>query len=176
MRRALRLHPDSHRDAVARIEVEAARPEPGRLVLHYVLTGRTGDILWPSLAEPARTDELWRHTCFELFLRPAGDPGYCEFNFSPSTRWAAYRFGGYRTGMAPAEACPRIAVRPGADRFEMDVELALAEIADVTLRLGLAAVVEEKGGRMSYWALNHPSGKPDFHHADGFALELATSP
>jgi len=33
-------------------------------------------------------------------------------------------------------------------------------------------VIEARDGRISYWALNHPTNKPDFHHADGFALKL----
>ena len=40
------------------------------------------------------------------------------------------------------------------------------------LRLGLSAVVEDVDGILSYWALRHPSGKPDFHHTDAFALQL----
>jgi len=40
-------------------------------------------------------------------------------------------------------------------------------------RVALTAVIEETNGTKSYWALKHPPGKPDFHHADGFALELA---
>ena len=39
-------------------------------------------------------------------------------------------------------------------------------------RLALAAVVEETSGALSYWALRHPPGAPDFHHADGFVLAL----
>jgi hypothetical protein len=39
-------------------------------------------------------------------------------------------------------------------------------------RLGLSAVIEEAGGRQSYWALAHPQGRPDFHHSDCFALEV----
>ena len=40
------------------------------------------------------------------------------------------------------------------------------------LRLGLCAVIEEENGALSYWALKHPSGRPDFHHPDGFALKI----
>jgi hypothetical protein len=40
------------------------------------------------------------------------------------------------------------------------------------LLLGLSAVIEETSGAKSYWALAHPPGRPDFHHADGFALML----
>jgi hypothetical protein len=41
------------------------------------------------------------------------------------------------------------------------------------VRLGLSAVIEEERGMLSYWALKHPTGRPDFHHPDAFALELA---
>ena len=40
-------------------------------------------------------------------------------------------------------------------------------------RLGLSAVIEDTNGHKSYWALAHPPGKPDFHHADCFAYELS---
>jgi hypothetical protein len=43
------------------------------------------------------------------------------------------------------------------------------------LRLALAAVSEAAGGRLTYWALQHPPGEPDFHHPDGFVLELSAA-
>ncbi len=42
----------------------------------------------------------------------------------------------------------------------------------VALALGLSVVIEEESGALSYWALRHAPGKPDFHHASAFALEL----
>lgn len=36
----------------------------------------------------------------------------------------------------------------------------------------LSAVIEERHGAKSYWALAHGSDKPDFHHPDSFVLEL----
>ncbi len=169
MRRALRLHPKDRRDAVSRIAVEVTRPMPGSLALRYILTGRMAEIVVPPPAEPLRTDELWKHTCFELFVAAGGD-GYDEFNFAPSTAWAAYRFDGYRLNRRPTAAAPQIAVESADARLELVVALALPRAAK--LRLGLSAVIEEKGGRFSYWALNHPPGNPDFHHPDCFALEL----
>jgi hypothetical protein len=44
--------------------------------------------------------------------------------------------------------------------------------ADAPWRLGLSAVIEDRSGQKSYWALAHPPGRPDFHHEDCFALEL----
>jgi hypothetical protein len=46
---------------------------------------------------------------------------------------------------------------------------------DVGWRLGLAAITEDTRGGKSYWALAHPSGKPDFHHFDCFAHELSAA-
>ena len=43
---------------------------------------------------------------------------------------------------------------------------------DLPLRLGLCAVIEEESGVLSYWALKHRPGRPDFHHPDGFVLEI----
>lgn len=178
MGQALTLHPDSRCIAVARIEVDVARPRPGDLELHYVVTGKISDLRMPPVTDPARQDELWRHTCFEAFLRAAPEDAYYEFNFAPSTAWAAYRFGGYRSGMSRAAkiGAPGITVHGDGAGYELRASLALDRApdlpSDAPWRLGLAAVIEETDGRTSYWALTHPPGPPDFHHADGFAREL----
>jgi hypothetical protein len=39
-------------------------------------------------------------------------------------------------------------------------------------RAALAAVIEEEGGRPSYWALAHNGLKPDFHDPFGFRIAL----
>jgi hypothetical protein len=44
---------------------------------------------------------------------------------------------------------------------------------DRAWRIGLSAVIEDTNGEISYWALAHPPGKPDFHHANGFAYEIS---
>ena len=172
MRQALKLHPDSRCDAATRIEVEAARPRPGNLLLHYFVTGKTGDLFLPPVTRPARADELWRRTCFEAFVRALPGEAYYEFNFASSTQWAAYRFDGTRTGMRVASeiSAPCIEVRSNGAGFELQVTLDLPN--DSAWRLGLAAVIEEASGRKSHWALAHPPGKADFHHSDCFTLEL----
>jgi len=177
MRQALKLHPDSRCDAETGIEVYVSRGRNGSLLLHYYLTG-IGNIVIPPHAGWARANELWRHTCFEAFVRAAPGRAYYEFNFAPSTQWAAYRFGGYRSGMSFANeiGTPSIELRYNAECFELRAHLKLDGLPDLpndlAWRLGLAAVIEETSGRKSYWALAHPPGKPDFHHSDCFALEL----
>jgi hypothetical protein len=178
MRHGLHLHPDSICLAASHIEVDLERPEPGRLRLRYRVSGDIPRLRLPPVTASARADDLWRTTCFEVFIRPGDSPAYYEFNFAPSTQWAAYRFDGYRRGMAPAEgvAPPRIGLRRTADGFELEVALALDRTCglppDGALRLGLSAVIEAPDGSVSLWALAHPSGKADFHHADSFALDL----
>jgi hypothetical protein len=146
-------------------------------VLTYAVSGTISDLRMPPVAEPVRTDELWRHTCFEAFIRGAADAEYYEFNLAPSTQWAAYQFDAYRSGMRHAAgiSTPAIQVTPGTDGFTLRALLDLGRSGlpgNAPWRLGLSAVIEETSGRQSYWALAHPPGKADFHHSDCFAVEL----
>lgn len=159
-------HPASPPVAVSAVEVETAI-ERGKSVLSWRVIG--GPVFVPPAASPVRTDGLWQTTCFELFVKPAGGQGYFEFNFSPSTAWAAYRFDGYRAGMANLSlASPRIEPIKDGVRVALD----LGGLPEGDWLVGITAVIEEAGGAKSYWALCHPPGKPDFHHPDSFALEL----
>jgi hypothetical protein len=165
--------------AAARIDVDVARPSPGRLVLSYVVHGKISDLRLPAITAPARGDELWQQTCFEAFAGTAAGAAYYELNFAPSTRWAAYRFSGYRSGMRIATeiSAPTIDVQSASDRYTLQVALKLDELSDLLhdagWRLGLAAITEDTRGGRSYWALAHPPGKPDFHHFDCFAHEFS---
>ncbi len=164
------IHPDSRCAAVTGIEADVACPSPGEMALTYRLTGVIDGIYLPGALPPVRTEGLWRRTCFEAFV--GAGSGYLEFNFAPSTQWAAYRFTSYRDGMTPATgiALPHIEVRADAQSLELRVMLDLPH--DATGPLGLSAVIEETSGRHSYWPLTHPPGKPDFHHSTAFAMDF----
>jgi hypothetical protein len=177
MRQLLKLHPHSRCFAEKQIEVGFTRPRAYSLELSYIVTGNIGELCIPPVTASARSDQLWRHTCFEAFLR-ASSTEYYEFNFAPTTQWAAYRFSGYRSGKRVAEiSAPAIEVRSGPDRYTLQASLQLDSLFDLPSqapwRLGLSALIEDTSGRMSYWALAHPSGKPDFHHSDCFAYEFS---
>ena len=177
-RQVLRLHPDSLCVAATQIEVDVARARAGGLLLSYAVTGRIGDLRLPPVAAAASGDELWQHTCFEAFVRPLPGAAYYEFNLAPSTQWATYRFDSYRSGMRVAAeiGAPRIEAQTAPERYTLQAALGLSSLPREALwRLGLAAVIEETNGNKSYWALAHPPGKPDFHHCDGFALELSSA-
>jgi hypothetical protein len=175
----LRMHPDSRCFADGRIEVEVTRPRADSLVLSYIVTGNMNEICLPPVTATARSDELWRHTCFEAFVRTSSSTEYYEFNFAPSTQWAAYRFSSYRSGMCVATeiSAPPIEVRSSPDCYKLQASLELNRLSalprNTRWRLGLSATIEDTSGCTSYWALAHPPGKPDFHHADCFAHEFS---
>lgn len=125
-----------------------------------------------SVSEPWRADELWKTTCFEAFVREQGGESYREWNFAPKGNWAAYDFSGYRQDMAEAEVDSPPYIRMEDNFTWWTVGATIAVEADKQWELGLSAVLEEKDGTKSYWALAHPSEKPDFHAAGCFAARL----
>ncbi len=160
-------HPASPRDTLT-VSVDRER-RADQLWLRFMVEGDTDAIEWPRKAPPTRTDGLWQHTCFEVFVR-TGD-GYVEYNLSPSGAWSTYRFGGYREGMRPAEVVATVDGLDGGERY-VALEAVIDLPSDATGPTGLSAVIETTDGSLSYWALAHPSDKPDFHHPDSFVLEL----
>jgi hypothetical protein len=177
-------HPDTPRGPVSGIAVEARLAGPAVLVFNYSLHGELARVQLAGgqagLAGQAGQGAggLWQHTCFEAFIAAPGVPGYHEFNFSPTQAWAAYQFSGYRAGMAPASLsrAPALQVQRAAQQFELTATVHLGGSSALRqarlLRVALAAVVEEEQGRLAYWALEHPPGRPDFHHPDSFTMEL----
>jgi hypothetical protein len=181
MRQRLKLHPNSYALAARQVEVDIMHPRPGRLLLSYILKGELYGILMPSVAAPARADNLWHHTCFEAFVHASVGTAYYEFNFAPSTEWATYSFTSYRSGMSVATEAsePLIKTQSSHNRYILQATLDLDRLSTLPRpagwRLGLAAVIEDADGEMSYWALAHPPGKPDFHRPDCFVHELSAA-
>lgn len=150
------------------------------LRLRYTLRGDTRLLRVPAPTAPVPTDGLWRHTCFEAFVAADDEPAYREFNFSPSSAWAAYRFASERQRDPNAEARepvllrpPQVTVTPQAITLTVRVPATALPRSPAVLSLGLCAVIEELDGHLSYWALHHPAAHADFHHRDGRTLRLA---
>jgi hypothetical protein len=178
VRLSLKPHPSTPFEAGTCIEVELDRPSPQALRLTYEVRADLERVLVPVATKPARARKLWEHCCFEAFIRPGEGQPYWEFNFAPSGEWAAYRLSSHRAGMAEAEQPepPRIATRATGDLLQVYVDFQPGLPVDLSWKVGLSAVIEDREGQRSFWALAHPPGEPDFHSPDCFALELAPPP
>ncbi len=156
-------------------------PRSAQLQLEYQLAWPAGDsataVLLPnSQAAIQRRDQLWEHTCLELFIAIPGEKRYWEVNMAPNGDWAVYRLDDYRQGLRPES---QLAALP----FQVHRQLGLLELrlhwnlpaelaAAAELELGASAVIEHLDGEISYWALNHPAPQADFHHRQSFALRV----
>lgn len=169
----LTLHPHPSNPSAAIHDVAVSvRRRGDRLALSFRPIGDASAIVWPAEQPAGFSDGLWRHTCFEAFVTAPGLPGYVELNLAPCGRWAAYRFTGYRAGMARGASAPGpICAAAWPPTLIAGVRLAdLPPGAD--WRLNLSAVIELAGGARAYFALAHPPGNPDFHDPDCFRLSL----
>jgi hypothetical protein len=171
-------HPDTADTATKSLYIGVkAQHQNGGLTLRYELQGNISNILIPELQAPAEVDGLWQHTCFEAFIAIVEETPYHEFNFSPSGQWAAYAFDDYRVQKAwQASFAPAIHFARTDHQLVLTAVINEANLPynphNQPYRLGLTAVLETNAGEHSYWALFHPSGKPDFHHRNGFTLSL----
>lgn len=164
-------HPDFPPSAVRSITARITPPDANWLRLRWRIDGAERLVV-PKFAGKGRADDLWRTTCFEMFLHHGSDTAYVEFNLSPSDRWAAYDFTSYRKGMTertmPRE--PDCSLRVGQSMTIFDAAIPAAGLPPLPWRCGLTAVIEEEGRTLSYWSTAHREGAPDFHDADCHAV------
>ena len=168
-------HPSSQPLSIRAIEARINDTDPCWLQLRWRVDG-SKDLLRALPAGHRRRDDLWRTTCFELFLQAVGATGYTEFNFSPSQAWNAYDFDGIRQGMREraVNRSPVLTMRPGTSFAIFDAAIPRSMLFDAPCSVGLTAVMEETGGHKTYWALAHrESDAPDFHQPACFAASLA---
>lgn len=175
---SLTCHADCYSGAIESIQVYVGWAQSNALALTYALTGDLMRLPLPPLEVSRRADRLWEHTCFEAFVSVKGSSEYYEFNFAPSGEWAVYGFQRYREGVPIPDdrLAPKITMHNVTRGLDLEAIVQLNHLPAIPpraqLRLALAAVIEEKESGLSYWALRHPPGRPDFHHPDAFVLEL----
>lgn len=170
-------HPNTPCSEVQHLSVEIVNLPGKGLHFTYYLQGNIKALRIPELQTPSRIDGLWEKTCFEIFVATENDTRYQEFNFSPSGQWAVYAFTKYRERDVWHSHHPyKISVECSDYDLLLHVVVPLADLpcmaSDNVVQLGLTAVIETIDGQKSYWALNHPSDTPDFHHWSGFVCNI----
>jgi hypothetical protein len=149
------------------------------LTLHYSLAGNTECVLLPSISvTPSRRDELWKGTCFEFFLAIKGQPGYWEFNMSPSGDWNVYRMDAYRrVGIREETEISQLLFefKKAVEGYPLDISVDLTPLteSEEKLQIAITAIVQTRDGKETYWALIHPAPLADFHLRESFILDLA---
>ncbi len=146
---------------------------------------------WKTELKNQKVD-LWKSTCFELFLKKQNSSSYIELNLSPLGYWNMYRFSDYRKDMTKAKKSPPFKVkmeksysssahnssRPDPYIFRFSFKLSLPFIQKILgdsqlewsqLEIKPTLVLEEASGVPSYWAHRHLQEKPDFHDLNSFS-------
>lgn len=151
-----------------RINVLLSRDETSLQVV-FELDAKLTDLIIPDydFTKLQRRDNLWEHTCFEVFLAQKGMPNYWEFNLSPSGDWNVYSFKGYREGMRQEtyfNILPFEVKILSGRIFKLEITIDLKFFQDFSdIDLGLSSVLEWSDGVKSYWAVRQHGDIPDFH-------------
>jgi hypothetical protein len=173
-------HPATPLPQVDSLDVALSPAGEGGVAAVFECHCHAGALRLPEARPAGAADELWRHTCCELFVGVVGDAAYREFNWSPSGQWAMYGFSDYRVRdsfrVSRTLPAPGIRFVAGAAGWTLQARLdatALPGVAGGQIELGVAVVLEAADGGLSYWALRHAAARPDFHRREGFVLRLA---
>lgn len=171
------------RSSESKISIEAgvARSRNG-IQLSFSCSGLEPEIvagakLGKSLAEAGdRADKLWETTCFEAYFAPMGRDEYWEFNLSPQAKWNLYRFSGERMGMRREESISQVNIEFSLINSTLQVQAEFRMPRKISpmspLEIGLTAIIGRDPNEVSYWAIEHLRGKPDFHVRESFRIEL----
>ena len=149
-----------------------AKRDGSALTLEFTLKDPKGLLQLPKsfnadTSKTPRIDGLWNDTCFEIFLRPTGQPAYYEFNFSPAQAWQQYAFTDYRAPQPPKPSSEFDLTAFTWDEHKLSIRLTgLKE--NLNYEVSLTAVLKEKSGTIHYMATKHAGPEADFHHRDSF--------
>lgn len=172
---SLTCHPKLPATYISAVQVCCELTKAGQLWLRYHIDVPEPMLVVAESRDPVRTDNLWKTTCGEVFLGKKDAPEYIEFNFSPSSQWAAYRFSDYRKESTdlPLLTAPDIHLDMSDSHFALEATVCLPpEWQHDEFDTGITFVAEEPGGIISYWALDHHQAEPEFHDRSGFSLKL----
>lgn len=133
--------------------------------LSYELIGDS-PLFHTSNSKEKRQRELWKETCFELFLK-AKDGHYLEFNFTHDGRWNCYQFTSYRSELLEAQIGGPVSSHWNKEKnFETKIHLSPFKLNEFYSFNATAVLCFENN--QEFLALDHPQERPDFHDGNCF--------
>jgi len=133
------------------------------LHLTFKLSGDLENYKLPKTEKEERKDELWRVSCFELFLATEEDEAYYEFNFSPTLAWNSYRLEYYRAEPKKIDEVELIEFEVKRTQETLLVEIVL-DVQRVKFNsYNLATILLNNQEEREFWSLKAKGDTPDFH-------------
>jgi hypothetical protein len=142
-----------------------------KLYIAFNINGKLDAYIFPQKSKLKRVDELWKETCFELFLANSKTEEYYELNFSSSLSWNFYHLSGYRNHVSEVKglAEPKIEIFKKIDEFKITFELELKNFSFEKFdSYNLATILLTKESNRTFWAIKHLKTQPDFHDKKSF--------
>ena len=140
------------------------------LYLKYMISGNISQI---KLIPSKQSSELWKNTCFELFLSNKNITEYLEFNWSPSGKWNTFKFHDYRDrANQNIDENSEFIVRNESYNIIFESKIILSKYnshisLDINnLQIGMSIIVETNS--LEYWSNQHLNHRPDFHNKNNF--------
>jgi hypothetical protein len=162
----LQHHPITPVTWIQQVTVDCAIDNKG-MALTYQILGNMQQLQLPVCNRaPIRADNLWLHTCCELFIAPIDSTHYQEWNFAPTGDWQLYEFSSYRTNRTtPETLAPHINYLLTAKQFTLNTQISPSwRFHNMPeSRLGVSLVIQDVNNKICYWALKHFVTTPDFH-------------
>ena len=137
--------------------------------IEYEIIGDLSSYSFPKKTKQKRANELWKDTCFELFIANYSSTEYYEINTSPSTEWNAYHFTSYKKEMRESDlfSPPRISFYQSDNRYTFSFEMTFRKnIFDKELLINLAVILLDKEEKRHFYSINRQNSSPDFHNRE----------
>ncbi len=150
----------------ARVELDERK-----LFISFILHGKLDDYLFPKKSKPKRANELWKATCFELFLANSNEESYYELNFSSSLAWNFYYLKHYRAEVKEVKLLNEPIIEVFEEESSFKIELQLEGFGFEKFdSYNLASILLNKKNERTFWAMEHPKEKANFHQRKTFKV------
>ncbi len=166
----------NHNEEQKDIEIQANLEIENKILsLEFNIIGDIENYLFDKPSIQKRENELWKRTCFELFIAPKSKSNYNELNISPSSEWNFYHFSNYKIGMKEDKdiSKPSIYSSIRKNHYLLSCKFTINnKILEDKLIFNLAVILLDKKGLRHFYSINRKRGVVDFHNREYWVYSL----